>query len=210
MKRKILSIDEYVAEEKMFESQSAEYQLLEEAENLREEYQKYFKETLEAFGVASLGKLPREKRSEFFSKIKEGWEKGKGRKGSVSEGEVTDDQYKKAVEMKKECEDKLSKLQKEMEECEDTDKKEQLAQECKECEEKIKECDAQISGYDGPLKEGKIESDEDFKEYAENKLKQAFGDDYDEKKANDVIDGLLKKKKDDNLDYGAIVGMLNK
>jgi len=60
------------------------------------------------------------------------------------------------------------------------------------------------------LKEGKIESDEDFKEYAENKLKIAFGDKFDQKKADAVINGLLKKKEDDDLDYGAIIGMLNK
>lgn len=148
MKRKILSIDEYIAEEAMFESVSTEYELLEEAENLREEYKKYFAETLESFGVSSMSELPREQRSEFFGKIKEGWEKGKGRKGAaVSEGE---------------------------------------------------------------LNEKEITSDEQFKEWATAKLKAMHGDNYDEKKATEVIDGLLKKKDDDKLEYGAIVGMLNK
>jgi hypothetical protein len=36
------------------------------------------------------------------------------------------------------------------------------------------------------------------------------GDKYDAKIATETIDGLLKKKKDDNLDYGTIIGMLNK
>lgn len=210
MKRRILSIDEYVNEERMFESNLSEYQAIAEAENLREEYQKYFKETLETFGAKSLGELAREDRSDFFKKIKEGWEKGKGRKGSVSEGAITDDEYKKAVETKKACEDKLLKCKKECDECDDPTRKIQLEKECSEMEEKIKECDAKISGYNGPLKEGKIESDEDFKEYAENKLKIAFGDKFDQKKADDVINGLLKKKEDDDLDYGAIIGMLNK
>lgn len=217
MKRKILSIDEYVAEEKMYESQMAEYDVLDEAENLREEYQKYFKETLESFGVASMGELPREKRSEFFSKIKEGWEKGKGRKGNVSEGDdVSDEEYKKAIEEKQLEEEKLTKLEEEVEECDDDDKKEELKEAVTGCKEKIKGFNVKISGYNGPLKENatvneaEVKSDADFKEYAENKLKKAFGDDYDEAKAKEVIDGLLKKKADDDLDYGAIIGMLNK
>lgn len=219
MKRKILSIDEFIAEEKMYESLIFEYDVINEAENLREEYQKYFKETLESFGVSSMGELPKEKRSEFFNKIKEGWEKGKGRKGKVNEAKVSDEDYKKAVELKNECEKKKKKLKEELEESnsETTEAEKTEKQiEIEGLDKQINDCDFQITGYDGPLKESeildeaKIESDDDFKEYAENKLKKAFGDKYDAAKAKEVIDGLLKKKSDDNLDYGAIIGMLNK
>tara|TARA_Y100000389_G_scaffold182303_1_gene198795 strand:+ start:703 stop:1143 length:441 start_codon:yes stop_codon:yes gene_type:complete len=56
--------------------------------------------------------------------------------------------------------------------------------------------------------EAEVTSDEEFKEYAETVLKKMHGEDYDEAKAQEVIDGLLSKKKDN--DYGSIVGMLNK
>ena len=50
-----------------------------------------------------------------------------------------------------------------------------------------------------------IDSDKTFKTYAEDILKKAHGDKYDENKANDVINGLLDKYKDD---YGAMIGAL--
>ena len=53
--------------------------------------------------------------------------------------------------------------------------------------------------------EAKINSDEEFKEYATTVLQKAFGEDYDEAKANEVIDGILAKV---DGDYGAAVGML--
>jgi hypothetical protein len=58
--------------------------------------------------------------------------------------------------------------------------------------------------------EAEIKSDEEFKSWAEEKLKKMHGDKYDQGKADEVITGLLKKKTDDGLDYGAIIGMLNK
>jgi len=58
------------------------------------------------------------------------------------------------------------------------------------------------------ITEEDIKDDEGFKKWAHAKLKKMHGDDYDEAKADKVIDGLLKKKEGD--DYGAIAGMLNK
>jgi len=55
------------------------------------------------------------------------------------------------------------------------------------------------------VNEAEVTSDEEFKEYATTILKKAFGDDFDEDKANDVIDGILSKV---DGDYGAAVGML--
>ena len=55
------------------------------------------------------------------------------------------------------------------------------------------------------VNEAEITSDEQFKDYATNLLKDAFGDDYDEKKATSVIDGLISTHKED---YGAMVGAL--
>jgi len=55
------------------------------------------------------------------------------------------------------------------------------------------------------LNEAEIKSDEEFQEYAFTVLKKAFGDDFDEAKAGEVIDGILSKS---DGDYGAAVGML--
>ena len=53
--------------------------------------------------------------------------------------------------------------------------------------------------------EAEVKSDEDFKEYAFAVLGKAFGDKFDEEKAQEVVDGLLDKHGDD---YGAAVGAL--
>ena len=55
------------------------------------------------------------------------------------------------------------------------------------------------------VNEAEVTSDEDFKEYATNVLQKAFGKDFDEAKANEVIDGILSKS---DGDYGAAVGIL--
>ena len=57
-----------------------------------------------------------------------------------------------------------------------------------------------------------IKDEESFREYAENKFKEVFGDDLDEDKMKEVIDGIIKDNKDaiDNGDWGELVGILNK
>lgn len=55
------------------------------------------------------------------------------------------------------------------------------------------------------LNEEDIKSDKDFTEYAQTLLKKAFGEDYDESKAQEVIDGILKTA---DGDYGSAVGMV--
>lgn len=53
--------------------------------------------------------------------------------------------------------------------------------------------------------EAEVKSDDEFKEYAFSVLQKAFGDDFDETKAQEVVDGILDKCGDD---YGACVGTL--
>lgn len=62
------------------------------------------------------------------------------------------------------------------------------------------------------ITEGEIKSEKDFREYAENKFKDVFGDDLDEKDMKKTIDGLLDDNKDlvDAGEWGELVGMLNK
>lgn len=55
------------------------------------------------------------------------------------------------------------------------------------------------------VNEADVSSDDEFREYAMTVLKKAFGDDFDEAKAGEVVDGILKKCGDD---YGSAVGML--
>jgi hypothetical protein len=55
------------------------------------------------------------------------------------------------------------------------------------------------------VNEAEIKSDDEFKDYATTVLKKAFGADFDEAKAGEVVDGILKKC---DGDYGACVGML--
>ena len=55
------------------------------------------------------------------------------------------------------------------------------------------------------INEEDIKSDDQFTEYATKVLKDAFGDEFDEAKAKEVIDGILSKS---DGDYGSAVGML--
>jgi hypothetical protein len=55
------------------------------------------------------------------------------------------------------------------------------------------------------VNEAEIKSDEEFKEYAFSVLKKAFGADFDDAKAQEVVDGILGKVKGD---YAKAAGML--
>jgi len=59
--------------------------------------------------------------------------------------------------------------------------------------------------FESKVNEAEIKSDDEFKEYAFSVLKKAFGSDFDEAKAGDVVKGILGKA---DGDYGAAVGML--
>ena len=54
------------------------------------------------------------------------------------------------------------------------------------------------------VSEADITSDAMFRKYAKALLKKAFGDDFDAEKAEETIDGLIKKYDD----YGAMVGAI--
>ena len=55
------------------------------------------------------------------------------------------------------------------------------------------------------VNEAEINNEEEFRAYAEEVLKKAHGEDYDEAKAKEAIDGILAKA---DGDFGAAVGML--
>jgi uncharacterized protein YpuA (DUF1002 family) len=58
--------------------------------------------------------------------------------------------------------------------------------------------------------EESIKNKDDFRSYAENKFKEVFGDKVNEEEMKKVIDGLIEQQEKDNLDWGEVVGMLNK
>ena len=62
------------------------------------------------------------------------------------------------------------------------------------------------------ITENEVKSEKDFREYAENKFKEVFGDELNEKEMNDTIDGLINDNQElvDAGEWGELVGMLNK
>ena len=67
---------------------------------------------------------------------------------------------------------------------------------------------------DEPIVEAEetIKDEKSFRDYAENKFKEVFGDKLDTNKMKKIIDGIIEDSKDeiDNGDWGAVVGKLNK
>ena len=66
-------------------------------------------------------------------------------------------------------------------------------------------CGLRNSLSESLVNEAEVNSDEEFKEYAFTVLKKAFGEEFDEEKAQEVVDGLITKN---DGDYGAMVGAL--
>lgn len=63
------------------------------------------------------------------------------------------------------------------------------------------------------LNEGEtIKSEEEFREAAKAKFEKVFGDELDEDKMNDIIDGLLKDNSElvEKGEWGELIGLLNK
>lgn len=83
---------------------------------------------------------------------------------------------------------------------------------CEKLEESAKQQAAEKQENQQVTESEDIKSEQEFREYAEKKFKEAFGDDLDETKMNDTIEGILKDNKEDadNGDWGKLVGILNK
>lgn len=80
--------------------------------------------------------------------------------------------------------------------------------------ESLKEAQLQSQEQEEQLNEGEesIKSEEDFRDYAENKFKEVFGDELDEDEMNETIDGIINDNQDaiEDGDWGKLVGILNK
>ena len=120
--------------------------------------------------------------SKEFEKLQDWWESNVA-ESVVTEGAKEDALYKKQ---------QLAKLKAAKKDSES--KKSLLALQQKKNQARIKKAN-----------ESEVKSDDEFKEYAMAVLKKAFGDDFDEAKAEKVVSGILKQA---DGDYGAAVGML--
>lgn len=62
------------------------------------------------------------------------------------------------------------------------------------------------------INEGEIKSEKDFREYAKAKFEEVFGDELDEEKMKETIEGILKDNKElvDKDEWGELIGILNK
>lgn len=94
------------------------------------------------------------------------------------------------------------------------DKVAELEKKLNKVEKKAEDAEAKAKQAedDANKAEESIKDEKSFREFAKAKFEEVFGDDLDEKKMNDTIDGLLK----DNADavkageWGKLAGMLNK
>lgn len=94
------------------------------------------------------------------------------------------------------------------------DKVAELEKKLDKVEKKAEDAEAKAKQAedDANKAEESIKDEKSFREFAKAKFEEVFGDDLDEKKMNDTIDGLLK----DNADavkageWGKLAGMLNK
>ena len=196
---------------------------------LQKDWREYFGAKLKKFDAASPADLDDEKKKEFFNDLKKDWERGQGatdagKKDIESHGVKEGEEMNEARSIEKVSKD-ISKLASEMAELAKiwktaegkakTDVLDSLKKKTADKKNLEKELEDLITGKDKDIElivmeaysvdEAEVKNDAEFKEYAEKVLKKAHKDDYDEKKAEKTIEGILKKS---NGDYGAAVGML--
>jgi hypothetical protein len=160
--------------------------MITEKSDLQKSYQDYFSAKLQKFGVKSPAELDSEKKKEFFNEITKEWERGKGVKPEVKE-----------------------KIEKEKAEAEEAEKKEPAADVADmkgDASDKMKDL---TKANESEVNEAEIKDAEEFRKFAEVKLKKVHGDKYDQAEADKVIDGLAKDAEKSG-DWGAAVGKLNK
>jgi len=203
---------------------------------LQKSYQDYFAAKLNKYGVKSPAELDADKKSQFFSEISKDWERGQGateagkadvEKHGVKESEEINEGTKftevdlngssmtsrNGVPGQGDTWEVIKKLPGDKWLCKNLTtpfkdpkytQKEWTTAQIKASGMKPEDANKPI--HESLLNEADVKSDADFKEYAQNILKKAHKDDYDEKKADATINGILKKA---DGDYGKAVGILN-
>ena len=181
-----------------------ETKLREEASAKRTTEAQRFADLLAEYEVSTVAEIAEEQRTEFFAKLV----------GETDEIETEGNAFGAAVvKAKKEGEDEFTvggetyKVKESVEEgrafVAAVNKARKAGEETFEFNGKTYKVTKKIN--EAKVDEADVKSDEDFKEYAFAVLKKAFGDDFDEAKAQEVVDGILDKCGDD---YGACVGTL--
>ena len=172
----------------------------------QEEYAQFFKKTLQKYGVSSPGELKdEEEKKKFFNEIDKGWEPGKG---LTPDGEQTmnESHFKEGDKVK--CKDSgMSGVVISLDKPHGEDDEKYYNVET-ETGEIIKYAPNELVKESFEIKESEISNDQEFREYAETVLKNMHGDEYDQTKADEVINGLLADKQ--GSDYGELIGRLNK
>lgn len=91
---------------------------------------------------------------------------------------------------------------------------EKLDKDVKDAEKKAEEAEDKADDAEKEAKkaEDTITDEKSFREYAERKFEEVFGDKLDKKQMKETIDGILKdnKKAIEDGDWGKIIGILNK
>jgi len=158
-----------------------------------------YKNLLSEYGVTSLNELDEEQRDSFFSKLR-GGEVNEDinymidllEKENVEEGNAFGAARAKAIADG----DKTFTVDGEEFDVESVDA---------EDKENAEDFSQDTSETAPAVSEAEVNSEEEFQEYAETILKNAFGEDYDESKAKEVIDGIIGKV---DGDFGKAVGIL--
>ena len=124
----------------------------------------------------------------------------------VTSKQVNEEEIKKS-DVKKMIQDETKDLEKKVKKAEDA---------AKDAEKKAVDAEAEANAATKDAEKakenagkGKIESKEDFREYAMMILKKQHPKDFDEKLANKIIDGLSKDAEKSG-DWGSAIGRLNK
>ena len=111
---------------------------------------------------------------------------------------------KLSASQEKKLVDKVEKLEKDTEDAKE--KAEDAKKEAEESKEKAEDAKKEAD------KDESITDEKSFREAAKAKFEEVFGDELDEDKMKDIVDGILDKykKEAEAGDWGTLIGVLNK
>lgn len=185
--------------------------LEEEKEAKRNTSAEGFKTLLSEYGVTSITELSEEEKASFFDKLRESVTTevetelvSRLEEAYTTEGNAFGAARAEAIKNG----DKEFTVDGETYPVEDVDAddKENAEEFAGESEEVTEETTEEVTEETTEeVTEAEVKTEEDFREYATTVLKKAFGDEYDEAKATEVIDGILAKC---DGDHSKCVGML--
>lgn len=190
--------------------QEAQIKLEQEQDAKRTSSAETFKSLLSEYGVTDLNELDEEQRVSFFSKLRgnevnedvnymiDRLEEAYDSETEEVEEEATEEEVEEGNAFSAARAKAIANGDKEFTVDGETYPLEDVGADDKENAEDFAKESVEVNEAD-------IKSDEDFKEYAFSVLQKAFGDEFDEAKAQEVVDGILSKA---GGDYGEAAGML--